>query len=107
MQIKTSNHTVSDFKLINQNGDTITQEAYKKKVYVVDFFFTKCGSICPIMTDNMRKIQNKFLANNEIMLLSISVTPDIDIVPILRKYADIKGVIDSKWNMTTGNKKKI
>ena len=101
------NHTVADFKLINQNGETITQEAYKNKIYIVDFFFTSCTSICPIMTSNMVKLQDKFINNNEIMFLSLSVTPKIDSVAVLREYADNKGVIDSKWNITTGDKKHI
>jgi len=58
------NHTVADFKLINQNGKTITQEDYKNKIYVVDFFFTSCPSICPIMTNNMVKLQDKFINNH-------------------------------------------
>jgi protein SCO1/2 len=101
------NHIVADFKLVNQNGQTITQEDYKDKTYVVDFFFTSCPSICPVMTYNMVKLQKEFLSNTEVMFLSISVTPDIDSIPVLRKYATDKGVIDSKWNVTTGNKKHI
>ena len=101
------NHTVADFKLINQNGQTITQEDYKNKIYVFDFFFTSCPTICPIMTDNMGKLQKKFIDNSEIMFLSLSVTPKIDSVAVLRKYADDKGVIDVKWNITTGDKKHI
>tara|TARA_A100001015_G_scaffold254029_1_gene294592 strand:+ start:6275 stop:6904 length:630 start_codon:yes stop_codon:yes gene_type:complete len=103
----TKNHTVSDFNLINQNGSFITSEDYKNKIYVVDFFFTSCPSICPIMTNNMLKIQDEFIDNNEVMLLSMSVTPEIDNVEILKQYADDKGVIDSKWNITTGKKKHI
>lgn len=101
------NHTVLDFNLINQNGQTITQKDYKDKIYVTDFFFTRCGSICPIMTNNMAKIQKEFINNDDVMFLSISVTPTIDSVPLLRKYADNKGVIDTKWNVTTGEKKHI
>jgi len=101
------NHTVANFKLINQNGKTITQEDYKNKIYVADFFFTSCPTICPIMTDNMGKLQKKFIDNSEIMFLSLSVTPKIDSVAVLRKYADDNGVIDSKWNITTGDKKHI
>lgn len=101
------NHTVADFELTNQNGETITQGAYKNKVYITDFFFTSCPSICPVMTNNMAKIQNEFLDDDNIMLLSISVTPNVDNVPKLRDYADDKGVIDSKWNVTTGNKQHI
>lgn len=107
IRTKSEFHTVSNFSLTNQNGKIITQEDYKDKIYVVDFFFTRCPSICPIMTDNMIKIQREFLDNPEIMLLSLSVTPDIDSVSVLRKYATEKGVIDSKWNVTTGNKKHI
>ncbi len=107
LQNKTENHTVSDFNLINQNGETITQEAYKDKIYITDFFFTRCGSICPIMTDNMSKIQEVFLNDNDVMFLSLSVTPEIDSVSVLREYANNKGVVDSKWNVTTGDKKHI
>ncbi|MDC1069110.1 SCO family protein [Flavobacteriales bacterium] len=104
---KEQSHFVSDFELINQNGDTITNKDYENKIYVVDFFFTRCGSICPIMTNNMKKIQDKFLENDNLMLLSISVTPNIDNVETLKKYAKSQGVINSKWNIATGNKKHI
>lgn len=102
-----SNHKVADFKLINQNGDTITQANYEGKIYVADFFFTRCMTICPVMTNNMGKLQEAFLNDNDIMFLSHSVTPDIDSVSVLRAYADEKGVIDAKWNITTGDKKHI
>ena len=107
LQNSSENHTVSGFKLINQNGETITQDDYKDKIYVADFFFTRCGSICPIMTNNMAKIQKTFLNDNDIMLLSLSVTPEIDSVSVLRDYANNKGVVDSKWNIVTGTKKHI
>lgn len=103
----TKYHTVLDFELINQNGKTITQNDYKNKIYVTDFFFTSCKTICPIMTNNMAKLQDKFLNNNDVMFLSLSVTPEIDNVATLREYATNKGVVDSKWNVTTGNKKHI
>ncbi len=101
------NHKIADFSLMNQNGENITQEDYKDKIYVADFFFTRCQSICPIMTSNMAKIQMKFKEDNSIMFLSHSVTPIMDSIPVLREYADMKGVIDSKWNVTTGDKKHI
>jgi protein SCO1/2 len=107
LQSKNENHTVSDFELINQNGKVVTQEDYRDKVYIVDFFFTRCPSICPLMTNNMIKIQNEFLNNSDIMLLSLSVTPEIDSISVLRKYANDKGAVDSKWNITTGSKKHI
>jgi protein SCO1/2 len=103
----TENHTVADFELTNQNGKIVTQEDYKDKIYIVDFFFTNCAGICPIMTNNMVKLQEEFLSNNDIMLLSLSVTPEIDTTSVLRTYASDKGIIDSKWNITTGNKKHI
>ena len=104
---KTKNHKVDDFNLKNQNGNIVTQDNYKDKIYVVDFFFTRCPSICPIMTDNLVKVQNHFIKDDNIMLLSISVTPNIDSVSVLKNYSQKKGVIDSKWNITTGNKKHI
>lgn len=103
----TKNHTVADFSLINQNGKTITQVDYQNKIYVADFFFTRCGTICPIMTNNMGTLQQEFLNNPDVMFLSLSVTPDIDNVSVLREYATNKGVIDSKWHVTTGDKKHI
>tara|TARA_R110002153_G_scaffold236183_2_gene389667 strand:+ start:4121 stop:4753 length:633 start_codon:yes stop_codon:yes gene_type:complete len=100
-------HKVADFSLVNQNGDTITQENYKGKIYVADFFFTTCLTICPIMTKNMAEIQEAVKDDSNIMLLSHSVTPQIDTVAQLKRYALEKGVIDSKWNLVTGDKKQI
>ena len=100
-------HKIADFSLVNQNGDTITQENYKDKIYVADFFFTTCLTICPIMTKNMGEIQEAIKDDPNIMLLSHSVTPEIDTVAQLKRYALEKGVIDSKWNLVTGDKKQI
>ena len=100
-------HTVADFALINQNGDTISQADYKGKIYVADFFFTTCLTICPIMTDNMGYLQSQIMDDPEVLLLSHSVTPEIDSVPRLKEYALEKGVVDSKWNLLTGDKKQI
>jgi len=100
-------HTVADFKLVNQNGDTITQDTYKDKIYIADFFFTTCRTICPIMTENMVTVQEEILKYDDVMLLSHSVTPEIDSVAQLKKYAKEKGVIDGVWNLVTGDKKQI
>jgi protein SCO1/2 len=100
-------HKIADFSLINQNGKTITQDDYKDKIYVADFFFTTCQTICPVMTKNMEQIQKEIINDDDIMLLSHSVTPTIDSVAQLKKYAKEKGVIDSKWNLVTGDKKQI
>tara|TARA_R110002020_G_scaffold465756_1_gene687465 strand:+ start:118607 stop:119350 length:744 start_codon:yes stop_codon:yes gene_type:complete len=100
-------HKIADFSLTNQNGKTITQADYKDKIYVADFFFTTCQTICPIMTDNMEKIQKEIMNDDEVMLLSHSVTPEIDTVEQLKKYAIKKGVNDKKWNLVTGDKGEI
>lgn len=100
-------HTIADFKLINQNRDTITQKNYDGKIYVADFFFTTCPGICPIMTGNMVEIQEALKNDNHVMLLSYSVTPDIDTPEQLKQYALKKGVNDAKWNLVTGDKKEI
>lgn len=100
-------HKIADFSLTNQNGETITQNTYKDKIYVADFFFTTCQTICPVMTDHMYQIQKEIVDDNDIMLLSHSVTPIIDSIAQLKKYAKEKGVIDRKWNLVTGNKKQI
>ena len=100
-------HTIGDFSLINQNGETITQNDYNNKIYVADFFFTTCQTICPIMTGHMLEIQEKLNDDPSIMLLSHSVTPEIDSVAQLKKYVIEKGVNDKKWNLVTGDKEHI
>ena len=100
-------HTTADFSLTNQNGKTITQDDYRDKIYVADFFFTTCLTICPIMTDHMVKIQKELKDDDEVLLLSHTVTPEIDSVAQLKKYALEKGVNDAKWNLVTGDKKEI
>ena len=100
-------HKIADFSLMNQNGKIITHKDYENKIYVADFFFTTCQTICPIMTDHMKEIQNRLQQDNEVLLLSHSVTPKIDSVARLKKYAISKGVDDTKWNLVTGDKKHI
>ena len=100
-------HKIAPFSLTNQNGKTVTEKDYQTKIYVADFFFTTCPSICPKMTDNMVQLQNKFLEDPQVKFLSFSVTPKIDSVQQLKKYALEKGVNDSKWNLVTGDKKEI
>ena len=100
-------HTIADFSFVNQNGKTITQKDYEGKVYVADFFFTTCGSICPKMTTNLADVQKAVINNPKVMLLSHTVFPETDSVPVLKAYAKKHGVIDSKWNLVTGDKKEI
>ena len=94
VQYVANKHTIADFKFINQNGKIITQKDYEGKIYVADFFFTTCPTICPKMTNNMVWLQNQLKNNPEVKLLSFSVTPDIDTPEILKKYAIEKGVDD-------------
>lgn len=102
-----NDHRIADFKFTNQNGLTITQKNYENTIYVADFFFTTCPTICPKMTDNMVWLQNQLKNHPEVKLLSFSVTPDIDTPEVLKKYALKKGVDESRWNLVTGDKKEI
>jgi len=101
------NHTISDFELTNQNGEKITNKTYENKIYIADFFFTRCQTICISMAYNMSELQEYYKNDDDIMFLSHSVTPIIDSVPVLKEYAINKGVIDGKWNITTGSKAHI
>lgn len=100
-------HKIDDFRLINQNGDTITQSDYEGRIYIADFFFTTCPSICPKMTANMLVLQNKLSDQKDVLLLSHTVTPEIDSVSVLKAYATKHGVDESRWNLVTGSKKEI
>ncbi|CAM4442328.1 SCO family protein [Flavobacterium terrigena] len=101
------NHKIAPFSFVNQNGKTVTNKDYEGKIYVVDFFFTTCQTICPKMTDNMVWLQDKIKDNPKVKLLSHTVFPDEDTVAVLKRYAKERGVIDSKWNLVTGNQKEI
>jgi protein SCO1/2 len=107
MKHVTKDHTIADFELINQNGETITNKDYKDKIYVADFFFTRCQTICIAMAYHMSELQDFYKKDANILFLSHSVTPVIDSVAVLKEYANRKGVVDGKWNVTTGSKKHI
>ncbi|WP_108803318.1 SCO family protein [Aquimarina sp. Aq107] len=100
-------HKIADFNLLNQNGEIVTQANYEDKIYVADFFFTTCQTICPIMTDHMKLIQGRLKNDPDIQLLSHTVIPETDGVPQLKEYAIRKGVDDTRWNLVTGDKKHI
>ncbi len=100
-------HTIPDFSFTDQDGQTVTGKTVDGKIYVADFFFTRCGSICPRMTANMSILQVKFRDDDDVILLSHSVTPDMDSVPVLKKYAADKGVISGKWHLLTGKRDDI
>ena len=100
-------HRIPAFSFTDQDGKTVTEKTVAGKIYVADFIFTRCGSICPKMTANMGIIQSAFKNNDEVMLLSHSVTPEMDSVPVLKKYAEAKGIISGKWHLLTGREEDI
>ena len=100
-------HTITPFSMTNQNGETVTEKDYDNSIYVADFFFTTCPSICPIMTKNMHTLQEMLVDLPDVKLLSFSVTPQIDSVAQLKRYALKNKVDDARWNLVTGKKKEI
>ena len=100
-------HTIPAFSFTNQNGETVTEKDVAGKIYVTDFIFTRCGSICPIMTTNMTTLQEKYKNDDEVLLLSHTVTPQMDSVPVLKRYAENKGIISGKWHLLTGDEDQI
>lgn len=107
VQYVRNHHRIADFELYNQEGDTITQDFYEDKIYIADFFFTTCLTICPIMTDHMLKLQEELKNDPDVLLLSHTVIPQHDRVPVLKEYAIEKGIDAVKWNLVTGDKKQI
>tara|TARA_B100000767_G_scaffold126254_1_gene120341 strand:+ start:3796 stop:4509 length:714 start_codon:yes stop_codon:yes gene_type:complete len=93
---------VPSFEFTNQDGNVINNETYKGKVYVVEFFFTTCPSICPIMNQKMLLIQKEFTDNSNIGIASISITPAIDSQEILKKYAISNGITHKNWHLLSG-----
>ena len=100
-------HTIAAFSFTDQDGETITEKTVADKIYVADFFFTSCPGICPRLTKNLKMVQDAFLNDDEVLLLSHSVTPDKDIPAVLKRYAKNYSVISSKWHLLTGNKDSI
>lgn len=100
-------HQIRPFSLVNQQNEPFTEKDMAGKICVVDFFFTTCPGICPKLTHSMADLQTEFLADDDILLLSHSVMPDRDSVPVLQKYARQKGVNPSRWKLLTGNREEI
>lgn len=97
-------HTIPAFSFTNQHGNQITQGNIEGKVHVANFIFTKCGSICPVMTKHMKLVQDVFKNNPEVVMLSYSVTPWIDSVQRLREYAANNDITAGNWHLLTGDK---
>lgn len=106
-EVEQNFHKIPDYKLINQLGDTITQQTFQDKIYITDFFFTSCPGICLKMTGNMKLVQEEFKDDSDILILSHSVTPSMDSVEVLKTYADKQGIIANKWHLVTGDKQEI
>jgi protein SCO1/2 len=100
-------HTIPSFSFIDQNGNTLNEKNIEGKIYVSNFFFTKCRSICPKMTSHMFLLQEYYKKDNAIFLLSHSVTPESDSVATLKAYSELNKVDYSKWRLLTGSKKEI
>lgn len=100
-------HKIPAFRLTNQEGETITEATFANKIYVTDFFFTSCPGICPKMTANMDILQEEFEDDDEVLLLSHSVTPAMDSVSVLKRYAENKGIDSKKWHLVTGDRAQI
>jgi len=98
---------VPEFSFVDQNGKTITDQDYKGKVYVVEFFFTTCPDICIIMTENMTKIQDEFFGNPNVGIASFTIDPTHDTPEVLKKYAQDKGITKPQWHLLTGPKEEI
>ncbi|HLU84027.1 MAG TPA: SCO family protein [Vicingaceae bacterium] len=107
LQSTNKNHRVGDFNLTDQDGNTVTPNNFKDKIYVTDFFFVTCPTICPKMTDQMLRVYEEFKDNDAILLLSHTVMPEEDSVPVLKEYADKIEVNSNKWKFVTGDKKQI
>lgn len=100
-------HRVGSFNLTNQDGKIITEKDYEDKIYVSDFFFVTCPTICPKMTKQMERVVDKFKSNNEVLFLSHTVMPEHDSVPVLKEYAIKYNINSNKWSLVTGDKKQI
>ncbi|MEZ0485143.1 SCO family protein [Fibrella aquatica] len=100
-------HRIADFSFRNQVNELISPKTVAGKVYVANFFFTSCPTVCPKMTNLLKTVQDTFQTNRDVALLSFSVTPWLDSVPRLARYAATKGVIPGKWHLLTGPRGQI
>jgi len=103
----TAFHKVGDFSFTNQYGSTITNNTITNKIFVCDYFFTTCKSICPIMTNQMERVQQQFKNNNQVIILSHTVDPEEDSISVLMEYAIKHKAIKDKWHFLTGDKKEL
>ena len=107
LQGTSKNHKVGEFSLTDQDGQPVTPIDFEGKIYVTDFFFVTCPTICPKMTDQMLRVYEEFNENSDILFLSHTVMPEEDSVPVLKEYADKFNISSEKWKLVTGDKKQI
>jgi len=100
-------HTIGDFKFVDQDSATVTNDTYKNKIYVTDFFFTSCRTICPIMKTQMLRLYDSIENDPDVLLLSHTIDPEYDTVALLHDFANRLGVKSSKWHFVTGDKEEI
>ncbi len=100
-------HHIPAFSFVDQDGKTITEKTVNGKIHVVNFMFTRCASICPKMTKNLMTVQEKYINDENVCILSHSVTPDMDSISVLKRYAESHGIISGKWHLLTGKQDEI
>ena len=99
--------TIPDFNFMNQDSVMISNQTLQNSIYVADFFFTSCPSICPIMSKNMLDVYNKYKGNEEVKFLSHTIDPKHDTIPVLKKYATKLGVDSKQWNFVYGDRESV
>ena len=107
MKRKGYGHTIGDFSFQNQNGETITQDYIKNKVFVAEYFFTTCGTICPVMNAQMKRVQKAYHSNEGLKILSFTVNPEVDTVEQMKRYALNHDADDNQWQFLTGKKEDL
>lgn len=100
-------HTIGEFSLLNQDSLQLTQSIIENKIHVANFIFTSCGSICPVMTNNLKIVSNQFLSDTTVILLSYSVTPWIDKPYVLKNYKRKNNISNINWHFLTGDRSSI
>ena len=100
-------HRITDFKLTNQHGGTTTTKDWENKIVVADFFFTRCPSVCPKMTNNLKKVQAANINNSDVFIASFTVDPENDSTAVLQKYVNRFQINENNWHLLTGSKKDI
>ena len=100
-------HTIADFSFINQDSTVITNDTFKDKIYIADFFFTSCPTICPLMKKQMLRVYDRFVEDDNVQILSHTIDPEYDTVALLKEYSERLGVKSSKWHFVTGDKDEI